>query len=61
MSSSGEDLLLTSIGTLGIPYIVGKNEKFYFKDGNIHGFVTLRNLKVNFYIIGYHLMKELIN
>lgn len=28
------DLLLTSVGTLGIPYIV-KNERFYFKDGNL--------------------------
>lgn len=28
------DILLTSVGTLGIPYIV-KNEKFYFKDGNL--------------------------
>lgn len=29
------DILLTSVGTLGIPYIVKKNEKFYFKDGNL--------------------------
>lgn len=28
------DILLTSVGTLGIPYIV-KNETFYFKDGNL--------------------------
>lgn len=28
------DILLTSVGTLGIPYIV-RNEKFYFKDGNL--------------------------
>ncbi len=28
------DLLLTSVGTLGIPYIV-KDEVFYFKDGNL--------------------------
>ena len=27
-------MLLTSVGTLGIPYIV-KDEKFYFKDGNL--------------------------
>lgn len=30
-----DDLLLTSVGTLGIPYIVKPNEKFYFKDGNL--------------------------
>lgn len=28
------DILLTSVGTLGIPYIV-KEETFYFKDGNL--------------------------
>ena len=32
--SDGE-ILLTSVGTLGIPYVVKKDEKFYFKDGNI--------------------------
>lgn len=36
------DLLLTSVGTLGIPYLVQKNEKFYFKDGNLTWF---RNFK----------------
>lgn len=29
------DILLTSVGTLGIPYIVKNNERFYFKDGNL--------------------------
>ena len=28
------DVLLTSVGTIGIPYVVG-NEQFYFKDGNL--------------------------
>lgn len=28
------DILLSSVGTLGVPYVV-KNEKFYFKDGNL--------------------------
>ena len=32
------DLLLTSVGTLGIPYLVDSNEKFYFKDGNLTWF-----------------------
>ena len=31
--SSG-DILLTSVGTLGVPYLV-KDETFYFKDGNL--------------------------
>ncbi len=29
------DVLLTSVGTLGVPYVVKENEKFYFKDGNL--------------------------
>lgn len=31
------DMLLTSVGTLGVPYIV-QDEKFYFKDGNLTWF-----------------------
>ena len=29
------DLLVTGVGTIGIPYLVKKGDKFYFKDGNI--------------------------
>lgn len=29
-----DDVLITSVGTLGIPYVV-KKEQFYFKDGNL--------------------------
>ena len=29
------DLMVTGVGTLGVCYIVRKNDKFYFKDGNI--------------------------
>jgi len=32
------DMLLTSVGTLGVPYLVDQNEKFYFKDGNLTWF-----------------------
>lgn len=32
------DMLLTSVGTIGVPYIVKDNESFYFKDGNITWF-----------------------
>jgi type I restriction enzyme S subunit len=35
------DILLTSVGTLGVPYVVGK-EEFYFKDGNL---TWLKNFK----------------
>ena len=29
------DIMVTGVGTLGICYVVKKNDKFYFKDGNI--------------------------
>lgn len=35
------DVLLTGVGTLGIPYVVSDDKKFYFKDGNI---IWLRNM-----------------
>lgn len=35
------DVLLTGVGTLGVPYIVSSKKAFYFKDGNI---IWLRNL-----------------
>ena len=35
------DLLLTSVGTLGSPYVVKPGERFYFKDGNLTWFRRL--------------------
>ena len=32
------DILLTSVGTLGIPFLVNSQEEFYFKDGNLMWF-----------------------
>ena len=37
-SPSHGDILLTSVGTLGIPYQVKEGDKFYFKDGNLTWF-----------------------
>ena len=37
------DILLTSVGTLGYPYLVKKNDKFYFKDGNLTWFRKFSN------------------
>ncbi|MBW2013812.1 MAG: restriction endonuclease subunit S [Deltaproteobacteria bacterium] len=42
------DLLLTSVGTLGIPYVVNQYDKFYFKDGNLTWF---KNFNKNLYNI----------
>jgi type I restriction enzyme S subunit len=34
-SPSNGDILLTSVGTLGVPYVVKGDGDFYFKDGNL--------------------------
>ncbi len=36
------DMLLTSVGTIGVPYIIKKNDCFYFKDGNLTWFRDFR-------------------
>ena len=41
------DLLLTSVGTLGVPYLV-KNEEFYFKDGNLTWFRNLKQINKSY-------------
>ena len=57
------DILLTGVGTLGIPYIVPKDKEFYFKDGNI---IWLKNFgKINSNFISYYVqspyMLKMIN
>lgn len=47
-SPKKDDLLLTSVGTLGVPYLVKENEKFYFKDGNLTWFKQYKNLNPNY-------------
>ena len=42
------DLLLTSVGTLGVPYVVRAGERFYFKDGNLTWFRNFKNLDSQF-------------
>ncbi|MEB6331807.1 restriction endonuclease subunit S [Staphylococcus pseudoxylosus] len=51
------DLLLTSVGTLGVPYIV-KNEKFYFKDGNLTWFTNFKSLLNQYYLFYWFKSKE---
>jgi len=38
------DILLTSVGTLGIPYVVKDGEIFYFKDGNLTWFRNYKDI-----------------
>ena len=42
------DMLLTSVGTLGVPYIVKEDEVFYFKDGNLTWFYDFDGLDSSF-------------
>jgi len=42
------DILLTSVGTLGNPYLVEKDLKFYFKDGNLTWFRRYKNINPKF-------------
>jgi type I restriction enzyme S subunit len=41
------DILLTSVGTLGIPYIVRGEDEFYFKDGNLIWFRNINSKTIN--------------
>lgn len=42
------DILLTSVGTLGNPYLVEKDFKFYFKDGNLTWFRKYKDISPKF-------------
>jgi type I restriction enzyme S subunit len=42
------DMLLTSVGTLGSTYIVKKDDKFYFKDGNLTWFKNFKDLNSHY-------------
>jgi type I restriction enzyme S subunit len=51
------DILLTSVGTIGIPYIV-ENDGFYFKDGNLTWFRNF-NKSLNNKFLYYYLISPL--
>ena len=42
------DVLLTSVGTLGNPYLVKEADEFYFKDGNITWFRSFNGIDGSF-------------
>lgn len=44
------DMLLTSVGTIGIPYIVKNDAPFYFKDGNLTWFRNFRDRLLSEYL-----------
>ncbi len=43
-SPQKNDILITSVGTLGVPYLVKESDRFYFKDGNLIWFKSRDNL-----------------
>ena len=43
---NADDILLTSVGSLGIPYKVKPKDRFYFKDGNLTWFRNLDKNKI---------------
>lgn len=51
------DILLTSVGTLGIPLLIN-DEKFYFKDGNLTWFKGFKHKYFNLFIYNWLLSKE---
>ncbi|MEZ9188988.1 restriction endonuclease subunit S [Vibrio sp. 10N.286.52.F8] len=48
------DLLVSGVGTLGISYLVGVGDKFYFKDGNVLWFKNLGNIDSKFFDYCFH-------
>lgn len=42
------DMLLTSVWTIWVPYIVREDERFYFKDWNLTWFKGFKNISNNF-------------
>jgi len=56
------DILISGVGTIGIPYVVQTNDRFYFKDGNIIWFKNKRvcNPKYIFYLYKSLFMKNQI-
>ena len=48
------DLLVTGVGSIGIPYVVDHSGPFYFKDGNIIWFKNRGKVKLNSRFL-YHL------
>jgi len=60
---SAGDILLTSVGTLGIPYIIRDRDEFYFKDGNLtwfKNFETGVNNRFLFYWLQSHIARRQI-
>ena len=51
------DILLTSVGTLGVAYLIN-DEKFYFKDGNLTWFKDFKNQYLNSYVYSFIISQD---
>lgn len=49
------DILISGVGTIGVPYIISDNNKFYFKDGNI---IWLKNRNIFLSKFTFYLFKS---
>ncbi len=54
------DILITAVGTVGNTYMV-KDEKFYFKDGNIIWLCEFENIMINSFIYWYMQTSSFMN
>lgn len=57
------DLLVTGVGSIGVPYLVKKDDKFYFKDGNIIWFKNRGEIWPEYLLHAFrsdHIQKQII-
>ena len=57
------DLLVTGVGSIGVPYLVKKDDKFYFKDGNIIWFKNRGEICPEYLLHAFrsdHIQKQII-
>lgn len=47
------DLLITAVGTIGVPYIVKSSDKFYFKDASVIWYKNKLNLDIKYIKLFY--------
>lgn len=55
------ELLLSAIGTIGVPYLINNDKPFYFKDGNLLWLKNLINIEPKYlnYSLIYHIKKRI--
>jgi len=57
------DLLVTGVGSIGVPYLVKRDDKFYFKDGNIIWFKNRGEILPDYFLHAFrsdHIQKQII-